>query len=157
LTAVFSHPVIRGMGVFVVDQDRVEEIAASPGLSIASAIPPEPAPAAGTPRGIGGAFAADWRRVLATLSAFILLVLAPIVYGFDCPQPYLNQISDAGCERCGRGGVPRRHTGRCPCRARPRRCLLDPCGHLFHARGDICVPDQAETGTWLAATSLADA
>src|SRR5215468_2761071 len=41
LTAVFSHPVIRGMGVVVVDQDRsetsrgfVEEIAASPGLSI---------------------------------------------------------------------------------------------------------------------------
>ena len=41
LTAVFSHPVIRGMGVVVVDQDRsetsrafVEQVAASPGLSI---------------------------------------------------------------------------------------------------------------------------
>jgi len=41
LTAVFSHPVIRGLGVVVVDQDRsetsrafVEEVAASPGLNI---------------------------------------------------------------------------------------------------------------------------
>src|SRR5215469_5426173 len=41
LTAVFSHPVIRGLGVVVVDADRsdasrafVEEVAASPGLSI---------------------------------------------------------------------------------------------------------------------------
>jgi len=41
LTAVFSHPVIRGLGVVVVDEDRsetsrafVEQVAASPGLSI---------------------------------------------------------------------------------------------------------------------------
>src|SRR5215813_12898518 len=41
LTAVFSHPVIRGLGVVVVDADRsdtsrafVEEVAVSPGLSI---------------------------------------------------------------------------------------------------------------------------
>ena len=41
LTAVFSHPVIRGMGVVIVDRDRsetsrafVEQVAASPGLSI---------------------------------------------------------------------------------------------------------------------------
>src|SRR3954451_10216958 len=41
LSAVFSHPVIRGLGVVVVDQDRsettrafVEQIAASPSLSI---------------------------------------------------------------------------------------------------------------------------
>src|SRR5262245_28859498 len=41
LTAVFSHPVIRGMGIVVVDQDRsetsrafVEEVAASPGPSV---------------------------------------------------------------------------------------------------------------------------
>jgi ABC-2 type transport system permease protein len=50
-----------------------------------------PAPAA-APHGIGGAFAAEWRRVLALRGAFILLVLAPIVYGFYYPQPYLNQI-----------------------------------------------------------------
>src|SRR5262249_47112015 len=60
--------------------------------AVASAITPEPAPAGGTPRGIGGAFAAEWRRVLTTRGAFILLVLAPIVYGFYYPQPYLNQI-----------------------------------------------------------------
>src|SRR5262249_50745748 len=41
LTAVFSHPVIRGLGVVVVDEDRsdtsrafVEQVAASPSLSI---------------------------------------------------------------------------------------------------------------------------
>jgi ABC-2 type transport system permease protein len=41
LTSVFSHPVIRGLGVVVVDQDRsetsrafIEQVAASPGLSI---------------------------------------------------------------------------------------------------------------------------
>jgi len=43
-------------------------------------------------RGIGGAFAAEWRRVLGTRGAFILLVLAPLVYGVYYPQPYLNQI-----------------------------------------------------------------
>ena len=44
------------------------------------------------PRGIGGAFVAEWRRVLAMRGAFILLVLAPLVYGIYYPQPYLNQI-----------------------------------------------------------------
>jgi ABC-2 type transport system permease protein len=52
---------------------------------------PEP-PAAPLPRGIGGAFAAEWRRVLAIPGAFILLVLAPLVYGIYYPQPYLTQI-----------------------------------------------------------------
>ena len=45
-----------------------------------------------TPRGIGGAFAAEWRRVLGTRSAFTLLFLAPLIYGIYYPQPYLNQI-----------------------------------------------------------------
>src|SRR5262249_20261095 len=58
----------------------------------ASAPVPEPAPAFHSPRGIGGAFVAEWRRVLAIRGALILLVLAPIVYGFYYPQPYLNQI-----------------------------------------------------------------
>jgi ABC-2 type transport system permease protein len=54
---------------------------------------PEPVAAApAVPRGIGGAFAAEWRRVLAIRGAFILLMLAPLVYGFYYPQPYLNQI-----------------------------------------------------------------
>jgi ABC-2 type transport system permease protein len=46
----------------------------------------------GAPRGIGGAFKAEWRRVLGTRSAFSLLFLAPLVYGIYYPQPYLNQI-----------------------------------------------------------------
>ncbi|MBV9970390.1 MAG: ABC transporter permease, partial [Xanthobacteraceae bacterium] len=55
---------------------------------------PTPPPAAPTaaPAGAGGAFMAEWRRVLSIPGAFILLVLAPIVYGFYYPQPYLNQI-----------------------------------------------------------------
>jgi ABC-2 type transport system permease protein len=44
------------------------------------------------PRGIGGAFAAEWRRVLAIRGAFILLVIAPLIYGLYYPQPYLTQI-----------------------------------------------------------------
>ena len=81
------------------------------------------------PRGIGGAFAAEWRRVLSIRGAFILLVVAPLVYGVYYPQPYLNQIlrkipiavvdndlselsrasSDAGRERRRQSGGPRRH------------------------------------------------
>lgn len=45
-----------------------------------------------TPRGIGGAFMAEWRRALGTRSAFSVLFLAPLVYGIYYPQPYLNQI-----------------------------------------------------------------
>jgi ABC-2 type transport system permease protein len=45
-----------------------------------------------TQRGIGGAFMAEWRRVLGTRSAFSVLFLAPLVYGIYYPQPYLNQI-----------------------------------------------------------------
>jgi ABC-2 type transport system permease protein len=44
------------------------------------------------PRGIGGVFMAEWRRVLGTRSAFSVLFLAPLVYGIYYPQPYLNQI-----------------------------------------------------------------
>jgi ABC-2 type transport system permease protein len=44
------------------------------------------------PRGVGGAFKAEWRRVLGTRSAFGLLFLAPLIYGIYYPQPYLNQI-----------------------------------------------------------------
>ena len=56
--------------------------------------PPAPASmaAAAIPRGIGGAFVAEWHRVLALRGAFILLVVAPLVYGVFYPQPYLNQI-----------------------------------------------------------------
>jgi len=44
------------------------------------------------PRGVGGAFKAEWRRVLGMRSAFSLLFLAPLIYGVYYPQPYLNQI-----------------------------------------------------------------
>ncbi|UQR63187.1 ABC transporter permease [Bradyrhizobium sp. C-145] len=54
--------------------------------------PADPPVAASAPRGIGGAFTAEWRRVLGTRSAFSVLFLAPLVYGFYYPQPYLNQI-----------------------------------------------------------------
>jgi ABC-2 type transport system permease protein len=54
--------------------------------------PAEPPETGGTPRGIGGAFTSEWRRVLGMRSAFSLLFLAPLVYGVYYPQPYLNQI-----------------------------------------------------------------
>ena len=59
---------------------------------LSAAPPPEPVPAGPAPLGIGGAFVGEWRRVLALHGAFILLVLAPLVYGIYYPQPYLNQI-----------------------------------------------------------------
>jgi ABC-2 type transport system permease protein len=52
----------------------------------------EQAPVPAGTHGIGGAFAAEWRRVLTTRAAFSLLVLAPVLYGIFYPQPYLAQI-----------------------------------------------------------------
>ncbi|MDB5553489.1 MAG: hypothetical protein JWL86_3473 [Rhizobium sp.] len=57
-----------------------------------TAQPAEQSEIARTPRGIGGAFVAEWRRVLRARSAFSVLFLAPLVYGIYYPQPYLNQI-----------------------------------------------------------------
>jgi len=57
-----------------------------------TARPAEPPEIGRTSRGIGGAFKAEWRRVLGTRSAFSVLFLAPLVYGIYYPQPYLNQI-----------------------------------------------------------------
>jgi ABC-2 type transport system permease protein len=69
---------------------RLRSLARSPAADApAPEQPPIPATA---PQGIGDAFAAEWRRILALRGAFILLVVAPIVYGFYYPQPYLNQI-----------------------------------------------------------------
>src|SRR5258707_1554393 len=51
-----------------------------------------PALALPAPSGIGGAFAAEWRRVLTIRGALILMVGAPLVYGVYYPQPYLTQI-----------------------------------------------------------------
>ncbi|UFX47356.1 ABC transporter permease [Bradyrhizobium sp. 41S5] len=58
----------------------------------ATARPEEPPASEPAPAGVGGAFAAEWRRVLGTRSAFSLVFLAPLVYGIYYPQPYLNQI-----------------------------------------------------------------
>jgi ABC-2 type transport system permease protein len=65
--------------------------AIGPGMTRAAPAP-APAPVPVAARGIGGAFAAEWRRVLATRGAFTLVVVAPVVYGFFYPQPYLTQI-----------------------------------------------------------------
>jgi ABC-2 type transport system permease protein len=46
----------------------------------------------GASAGVGGAFMAEWRRVIGMRGAFSLLFLAPLVYGIYYPQPYLNQI-----------------------------------------------------------------
>ena len=68
---------------------RLRAIARS---TLRTAPAPEPAPTVTAPPGVGGAFAAEWQRVLRTRGAFIMLVLAPLVYGFYYPQPYLNEI-----------------------------------------------------------------
>jgi ABC-2 type transport system permease protein len=60
--------------------------------SIVPVVAAPPLPATEAPHGVGGAFVAEWRRVLALRGAFILLALAPVVYGLYYPQPYLNQI-----------------------------------------------------------------
>jgi ABC-2 type transport system permease protein len=52
---------------------------------------PEPAPRPALP-GIGGAFAAEWGRLLATRGVLILMIGAPLIYGIYYPQPYLTQI-----------------------------------------------------------------
>ncbi len=42
--------------------------------------------------GLAGAFAAEYRRVLAERGAFGLMVMAPLIYGALYPQPYLGQL-----------------------------------------------------------------
>jgi ABC-2 type transport system permease protein len=68
---------------------RLRAIAASTSHAAPEA---EPVAASAPSRGLGGAFVAEWRRVLAIRGAFMLLVLGPLVYGLYYPQPYLNQI-----------------------------------------------------------------
>jgi ABC-2 type transport system permease protein len=53
---------------------------------------PEPAPPAAAPSGVGEAFSAEWGRVLGMRGPFVLLVVAPLIYGVYYPQPYLGQI-----------------------------------------------------------------
>jgi ABC-2 type transport system permease protein len=68
---------------------RLRAIAASTSPTAPEA---EPAAASVPSRGLGGAFVAEWRRVLGIRGAFMLLVVGPLVYGLYYPQPYLNQI-----------------------------------------------------------------
>jgi ABC-2 type transport system permease protein len=70
---------------------RLRAVAGSMSMS-RSKPAPTALPAGTTPRGLGGAFVAEWQRVLALRGAFILLVVAPLAYGIYYPQPYLNQI-----------------------------------------------------------------
>src|SRR5262249_30302367 len=65
----------------------------------------EPAAAPPAPRGIGGAFAAEWRRGLGVPGAFIPLGLGPLVYGIYYPQPDLNQILRKIPIAVGRNGL----------------------------------------------------
>ncbi|MGX5846659.1 ABC transporter permease [Mesorhizobium sp. PL10] len=59
---------------------------------------PAPEPAQALPvnrparRGIAGAFADEYGRVLGNRAAFGLIVLAPIIYGVFYPQPYVGQL-----------------------------------------------------------------
>jgi ABC-2 type transport system permease protein len=69
---------------------RIRSLIRSHWFELADA-PRQPEVDAGAP-GVGGAFLAEWRRVLADRSAFTIIILAPLVYGLYYPQPYLNQI-----------------------------------------------------------------
>jgi len=51
------------------------------------AVAPPPLLATAAPRGTGGAFVAEWRRVLAIPGAFIVFVVSPLIYGIYYPQP----------------------------------------------------------------------
>ncbi len=65
--------------------------AIEPALAARAAPPRPPAPPSAAP-GIAGAFAGEWRRMLATRAAFTILIVAPVIYGIFYPQPYLTQI-----------------------------------------------------------------
>jgi ABC-2 type transport system permease protein len=42
--------------------------------------------------GAGGAFATEWKRMLSDRGVLATMIVAPIIYGFYYPQPYLTQI-----------------------------------------------------------------
>ena len=74
----------------------------------ASATPaPAPALADSGPLGIGGAFVAEWRRVLAVRGAFIMLVIAPMIYGMlmDHGEPRSVFLIAAACSLLSIGTV----------------------------------------------------
>lgn len=67
---------------------RLRRVAAKP----ARRHPAGPTPEIVAGPGIGGAFAAEWRRVLADERLLTFFVLGPLLYGVFYPQPYLGQI-----------------------------------------------------------------
>jgi ABC-2 type transport system permease protein len=67
---------------------RLRSIAAAP----ARISDPEPVEPAFAIAGVGGAMAAEIRRVLNDRGVFGLIVLAPFLYGLLYPQPYLGQL-----------------------------------------------------------------
>ena len=58
----------------------------------ARAAAPEPVMISPSGPGVGAAMFAEWRRILNDSGALGLMVLAPILYGFLYPQPYLGQV-----------------------------------------------------------------
>ena len=76
------------MGFFALAWLRLRSIARNtdPAPEVASAYDPDGR------RGVGHAFAAEYRRVLRDRGAFGLIVLGPLLYGLFYPQPYLGQL-----------------------------------------------------------------
>ena len=63
------------------------------GPAMARAAPaPTPALPPAPRRGVAGAFAGEWRRVLTIRGSFTILIVAPLIYGVYYPQPYLTEI-----------------------------------------------------------------
>jgi ABC-2 type transport system permease protein len=84
--------VLAGLAVVYVTLALLRMTALQRSGRFAAAVPAEAPEIAASPRGVGGAFMAEWRRVLSTRAAFSLLFLGPLLYGIYYPQPYLNQI-----------------------------------------------------------------
>jgi ABC-2 type transport system permease protein len=76
LYALLAFLRLRAVGASATGRAAAPELAAVPAAS----------------RGIGGAFATEWWRLLTMRSAFNPLVLAPVLYGIFFPQPYLTEI-----------------------------------------------------------------
>src|SRR5258706_6486617 len=88
LASAVPYAMLAGMAIVLVALCwwRLRAIAARP-------VPREPVELFAAPQpGVGGAFVAEWRRVLRDRSVLGLFVLAPVLYGVYYPQPYLGQL-----------------------------------------------------------------
>jgi ABC-2 family transporter protein len=123
--------------------------------------PPAPAPmaAAAAPRDVGGAFVVEWQRVLALRGAFILLVVAPLVYGVFYATLERWTVVPLSTSRSVSGGMPttvipwprsHRSVGRKPMGGGQGLArALGARGDLLRAHGDIRVSGEAEPDAWL--------